>query len=190
MRFVAQPAIQDLSSVNAVTAAIQGWLIALAAWFCDVVDVLPRATWRCPLVRYAYAAGKRRIAADLRRATRDLRKMIFLRAMNEFRITTGRIPTHRIARGVRPGIRVSRPREPIWRIATACVVARMHENSLRGRIKRLGAMLDNPAALVARVLKRFYAIWRAPHGARLVLFASRESVVTLSAPPPEHADTS
>jgi len=191
MRFVAPPAIQDLSPVDAVTAAILAWLIELAAWFCEAVDALPDAAWRCPLVRDAYAAAKRRIANGLRRCTGDLRKIIFLRAMNEFRVTTGRIATHRIARGVRRGMRVSKAGgRHIWRLATAGVVSGMHEGSLRDRIERFRKMLENPAAFVARVLKRLYVIWRAPHGAGLVLTASRETCVSPAAHAPRCADTS
>lgn len=191
MRFVAPPAIQDLSPVDAFTAAILGWLIALAAWFCEAVDTLPDAAWRCPLVREAYAAAKRRIAAGLRRGTGDLRKIIFLRALNAFRTATGRIATHRIARGVRRGVRVStKARRRIWRIATAGIVSGMHEGSLRERIARLRAMLENPTVLIARVLKRLHAIWRAPHGARLILVASRDACVSLAAVAPRCADSS
>lgn len=191
MRFMAPPTIHDLSPLDAITAAIQGWLIALAAWFCEAVDALPNAAWRCPLVREAYAAAKRRIAAGLRRSTGDFRKIIFLRALNAFRAATGRIATHRIARGVRRGVRVStKARRRIWRIATAGIVGGMHEGSLRERIARLRAMLENPAAFVARVLKRLPAIWRAPHGARLVLVASRDAYVSLSAVAPRCADSS
>jgi len=190
MRFVAPPTIKDFSSINAVTAAIQGWLIALAAWFCDVVDALPDAAWRCPLVRDAYAAAKRRIAASLRRATRDLRKIIFVLATNEFRATTGRLSIHRFARGVRSGVRASKARRRIVRIATAGIVTGMHEGSLRDRIARLRRMLENPAAFVARVLKRLLAIWRAPHGAGLILVASGETCVSLASHAPRGADTS
>jgi len=191
MRFVAPPTIQDLSPVEAVTAATRGWLIALAAWFCEAVDALPDAAWRCPLVREAYAAAKRRIAAGLRRATGDLRKILFLLAMNAFRAASGRIATHRIARGARCGIRVSRKaRRRICRIATAGMVSGMHEGSLRDRIARLRAMMEDPAALIARVLKRLHAIWRAPHGARLVLVASRDACVSLAAVAPRCADSS
>lgn len=186
MRFVAPLTIQDISSVNAVTAAITGWLIALAAWFCDVVDAVPHAAWRLPLVREAYAAAKRRIAASLRRATGDLRKILFLRAMNAFRATTGRVSHQRSARGVR----VRYVRNRIWRIATAGVVKSMHEGTLRDRIKRLRDMLERPAAFVARVLKRLYVIWRAPHSARLVLTASREPCISLTATTPRGADSS
>ena len=191
MRFVAPPAIQDLSPADAISASIQGWLISLAAWFCEAVDALPDAAWRCPLVREAYAAAKRRIAAGLRRSAGDLRKIIFLRALNAFRTATGRIATHRIARGVRRGVRVStKARRRIWRIATAGIVRGMHEGSLRERIARLRAMLENPAAFIARVLKRLDAIWRAPHGARLVLVASRDACVSLAAVLPPCADSS
>jgi len=191
MRFVAPPAIQDLSPVDAVTAAILGWLIALAAWFCEAVDALPDAAWRCPLVCEAYAAAKRRIAAGLRRCTGDFRKIIFLRALNAFRTANGRIAKHRIARGVRRGVRVStKARRRIWRVATAGIVRGMHEGPLRDGIARLRAMLENPAAFIARVLKRLQAIWRAPHGARLVILASRDACISLAAVAPLCADSS
>lgn len=190
MRFVAPPTIKDISPINAVTAAIRGWLIALAAWFCDVVDALPDAAWRCPLVRDAYAAAKRRIAANLRRATSDLRKIIFVLATNKFRATTGRLPVHRIARGVRRGIRASKAHSRITRFATGGIVTGMHEGSLRDRIARLHKIFENPAAFIARVLKRLHAIWRAPHGAGLILVASRDACVSLAAHAPRCADTS
>jgi hypothetical protein len=66
----------------------------------------------------------------------------------------------------------------------------MHEGSLRHRIARLRKILENPSAFVARVLKRLHAIWRAPHGARLVLIASREACASLVAPAPRCADSS
>ena len=191
MRFVAPPTIQDLSPVDAIAASIQGWLIALAAWFCDVVDAVPDAAWRLPLVCEAYAAGKRRIAAGLRRATGDLRRIIFLRAMNEFRATTGRLPLYRFARGGRAGVRASRAGgRRIVRIATLGIVAGMHEGSLRDRVKRLRQIIENPSAFIARVLKRLYLIWRAPHGAALVLTASREICASQTSTSPRCADSS
>lgn len=190
MRHIAQPAIKDTSPIDAVTASIQGWLIALMTWFCDVVDALPRAAWRCPLVREAYAAAKRQIVADLRCATGNLRKIIFLRAIAAFRVKTGRASVHGIARGARPGVRANKRCRQIWRIATAGVIGRMHEGSLRARVERLRKNLENPAAIVARVLKKLYAIWRAPHGAGLVLVASREMCVSLASPLPRSVDTS
>jgi hypothetical protein len=42
-------------------------------------------------------------------------------------------------------------------------------------VKRLRAMLDKPARLVARVLKRLGAIWRHPHGQGLVFVAARDA---------------
>ncbi|PZO48270.1 MAG: hypothetical protein DCF16_16600 [Alphaproteobacteria bacterium] len=191
MRFVAQPVIKDLAPVEAVTASIQGWLIAITAWFCDVVDALPRVAWRCPLVRAAYATGKRRIAANLRRTVGHLRQIIFMRALAAFRVRAGRGRLHRFARGVRPGVRANtRSGRQIWRIATAGVMAGMHEGSLRDRVARLRKILANPAAIVARVLKKLAAIWRAPHAAKLVLVASRENCVSLASLAPRCADTS
>jgi hypothetical protein len=191
MRLVAQPIRANLAIVDAVTASMRGWLIALLAWFCEVVDALPRAAWRCPLLRDAYAASKRAIAADLRRATRKVRKILFLRANDAFRATCARQGIHRVPRGVRPGVRAGkRGRGQVWRRATAGIVAGMHHGSLRARIKRLRAMLDNTAPFVARVLKRLPALWRSPHGQGLVLTASREPHASLAAPALIAADSS
>lgn len=194
MRFVAHHRPRDINAVNAATdavsASIEGWLIALTVWFCDVVDALPHVAWRCPLVRAAYAAAKRRIAANLRRATSDLRRILFLRATNAFRPTAGRLPLHRFARGVRSGVRASKAHRRIVRIATAGIVTGVHQGSLRERIARLRRILENPAALIARVLKRLHAIWRAPHGAGLILVASCDACASLAAPATDSADTS
>lgn len=172
MRVVA-PSNTDLRPVEAVSASIRTWLIALLAWFCDVVDALPASAWRCAIVRDAYAASKRRIVAGLRRDTGALRKIIFLHAVARFTFATGRART--VTRGVRAGLRAGRTPPPIWRIATAGIVASMHQGSLRDRAKRLRAMLDNPERLIARALKRLAALWRAPHGRRLVLTSARDA---------------
>jgi hypothetical protein len=191
MRLVAQPNRPNLAIIDAVTASMRGWLIALLAWFCEVVDALPRAAWRCPLLREAYAASKRAIAADLRRATGALRKILFLRANDAFRASCARQGIHRVTRGVRPGVRAGkRARCRIWRLATTGIVAGMHHGSLRVRISRVRAMLDNPAPFVARVLKRLNAIWLTPRGQGLVLTASREPHASLAAPAPIAADSS
>ena len=183
MRLVAQSNRPNLAVVDAISASMRGWLIALLAWFCEVVDALPGAAWRCPLLREAYAASKRAIVADLRRATRDLRVILFLRAYDAFRPTGARQLLHKFSRGVRPGVRAGkRARCRFWRLATAGVIAGMHHGSLRARINRVRAMLDTPAPFVARVLKRLNAIWRAPHGQGLVLTASREPHASQAAP--------
>jgi len=175
MRLVAPPA-PDLRPVDACTASLRGWLIALLAWFCDVVDALPASAWRCAIVRDAYAAAKRRIAQDLRCSVGHLRRIVFLRAYASFRTTTGRIQPHKFARGVRPGLRAGEKRRRYcFRAITAGVIAGMHEGSLRERVKRFRAMLDDPARLIARVLKRLHAIWRTPHGSGLVLVSAHDA---------------
>jgi hypothetical protein len=190
MRLVAQP-VTDLRHVEACTASMRGWVIAVLAWFCEVIDTMPAWAWRYAIVRDAYAAAKRGIAANLRWSTHYLRLLIFLRAHAEFRFTTGRIQPHKFARGARPGVRLgAKRRRHYFRAITAGVVANMHEGSLRDRAKRLNAMLNNPARLVARVLKRLHAIWRHPHGQGLVLTASRELCTSLASPAQIAADSS
>jgi hypothetical protein len=190
MRLVARPTT-DLAAVERCTALMLGWAIALLAWFCQVIDALPRAAWRCPLLREAYAASKRAIAADLRRSTFYMRKLIFLRAHAAFRFTGGRVEPHKFARGARPGVRLGeKRRRHRFRALTAGVIANMHQGALRDRVKRLRAMLDNPARLVARVLKRLHAIWRHPHGQGLVLVASREPCTSVAMLAPAPADSS
>ncbi len=175
MRLVAQPNRPNLAIVDAVTASLRSWLIALLAWFCDVVDALSAPAWRCAIVRDAYAAAKRRIAMNLRRATGEMRKIIFLHAHARFHFATGRARVHRFTRGVRAGVRAGRDRPPIWRIATAGIITGMHEGTLRDRVKRLRAMLDHPERLIARALKRLAAIWRVPHGRSLVLVSAHDA---------------
>jgi hypothetical protein len=178
MRLVAQPAI-DLSVVEACTASIRGWLIALMAWFCDVVDALPCSAWRYPLVREAYAAAKLRIARTLRRDIGYLRQIIFLRAYAAFRETFGRNQARKIPANTPHGFRAGAPRRrAFYRAVTAGAVNRMSEGPLRRRIARLRAMLDCPEALVARVLKRLHAIWRHPHRRSLVLVAAFDACVS------------
>lgn len=179
MRRVAQPAL-DLRPADAVSASIRGWLIALMAWFCDVVDALPASAWRFAIIRDAYAASKRRIAAGLRRDASVLRKIIFLYAHARFTFATGRART--FTRGVRPGLRAGRTAPPIWRTATAGIVTGMHQGALRDRVKRLRAMLENPERLIPRALKRLAAIWRVPHGRRLVLVAACDPCVSVASP--------
>lgn len=174
MRFVA-PHITDHSLLEAASASIRSWLIAMLAWFCDVVDAMPARAWRYAIVRDAYAAAKQRIAATLRRDTHLLRKILFLHANARFRFATGRVRVDRIHRGVRAGLRAGRRRPPIWRIVTAGAVTGMHQGSLHDRVQRLRAMLDNPERFIARVLKRLAAIWRVPHGRGLVLTSARDA---------------
>jgi hypothetical protein len=190
MRLVAQP-VTDLRRIEAYTASLRGWLIALLAWFCDVVDTMPAWAWRNALVRDAYAAAKNRIAANLRREVRTLRAILFLRANAAFRPAAKRNPIHKFTRGIRPGVRAGkRGRRHAWRLATAGVIAGMHEGPLRARIHRLRAMLDNPAPTIARILKRLPALWRYPRRVGLVLVASREPLVSLAPIAPAPADSS
>lgn len=174
MRFVVPP-INDPSLLEAASASIRRWLIAMLAWFCDVVDAMPTRAWRYAIVRDAYAAAKQRIAKTLRRDTHVLRTILFLHANARFRFATGRIRIDRIHRGVRGGLRAGRRRPPVWRTVTAGVVCGMHQGSLRARVQRLRAMLDNPERLIRRVLKRLAAIWRVPHGRGLVLTSAHDA---------------
>lgn len=191
MRHVAQFARTELAHADAVTASIQSWLLEFVVWFLDFIEALEPAVWRCRELRRVCAETKRMIVADLRRSTGSVRRMLVLRAIARFQFTTGRLAPFAIPRGVRAGIRAgSRGEGRIWRIASAGIVARMHDGSLRERAARLRKMLDNPAALIARILKKLYAIWRAPHGPGLVLVASREPCVRLAGYAPLCADSS
>lgn len=102
MHFITKPS--DQSALCAPTlAALRGWVVALLAWFCDVLDLLPPALTRTAPVRMFIFAAKTGIARDLRASVRHLGHALIILGVARMTFTQRRSPlTAPSARGPSP----------------------------------------------------------------------------------------
>lgn len=180
MRLVAPPKI-DPRPIDAFAASMRAWFVYALAWFAETLAQLPPPMRRHPAIRAAYAHVRTRLAANLRFAAHALRLLLFLRASERFVPPTARRPrlNHRAASS---GFRYARKRSDLMRRFTACALRDLHRGDWRARIERLKRYYDEPAALIAHVLKRLRVMWLHEIGAALVLVSAQDACVSAHAP--------
>ena len=189
MRYVAQP--EDHSSeIEAETASLRLWLIAILQWFCEVHDRIPARWRRAPLVRDFLAASKRQITRDLRVTVACVRRMLLVKAYVRATIPADVVGIPRYRYRAPPGVRRAPHRKNLARCVSAGLLAGVHYGTMRERAARLKAIIENHEALVMRALKRYSVMIRIFTPRALVQTFSREACVQLAAPAPLCADTS
>lgn len=170
MRFVAQPQI-NTQPFAAVAASIGGWLSALLIWIFEVYESLPPQVRQAPLIRAALQWAKARVAADLRRTARCVRLLIVAHAFARMRLTA-RPPRLGHPPSTACGVRRARRAHYSVRRFVGGTLSGLHHGSLRERAETLQRALANLPALIERVLKRMYAMWRTRGEPALILVAA------------------
>jgi len=189
MRYVAQP--QDHSAeIEANTAPMRLWLISIVQWFCDVHDRIPARWRRAPFVRDFLAASKRQITRDLRITVACVRRMLLVKAYVRATIPADVVGMPRYRYRAPSGVRRAPHRKRLARCVSGGLLAGIHRGTVRERVARLKALLDDHEALVVRALKRYSRMIRVCTPRALVLIFSRDACVSLAAPAPLCADTS
>jgi hypothetical protein len=140
MRIDAPPRI-DPQTLDAITASLRLWCIALAAYFVEIFGlILP-------------PAFKRALHEDLRIAGEDLRILIFVRAFERLKLPAPRIATAH-PRTIPPGFRRTRTYGDALRRYTRGFFPGLNQGSLQQRAARLRRLLATLEIHIARMTKR------------------------------------
>jgi hypothetical protein len=167
----------NLPRLDAFTASLRDWLLALGAWLLENFGerVLPNAL-------------RRELRAELISAAYDIKRALLIYALKDAR---PRRPERHRAKPFAgpPGFRLAQPRASTLRYVTRGVFRGLNTGSLAQRIARLRDLLARRDLWVARLKRRFA---RGFVGARLTRIAPPARTLTSEAQiaPAACADTS